>query len=254
MKRTPLARKAPPKPRARGLQHTAQLAAKPRPAKPRARLRPLNPERRKRLREEQYGPHHQLFHALPCAECFPERYATHRACLETVLAALPRLGWRRSDPAHVKSRGAGGKARHVLPGCFTHHRVIEHGLKRGPADPVGARQRRAERVEVAARLAAVLAIPEPRFDMAAAIYELAGGTPHRFALRVPLVLADLEQKIGDEGWCWERWESCRGEVLEWARHHAPWMLDAPMLGTGAAPCAEVRRWPPRPRSARSCRR
>jgi hypothetical protein len=59
-----------------------------------SRLRRVNPDRRERLRAQQFGPHGERVKALRCC----------------VSGALPP-----SDPAHVSSRGAGGAWRDLVP-------------------------------------------------------------------------------------------------------------------------------------------
>lgn len=68
-------------------------------------LRRANPERRQRLREEQFGPHGDRVRALPCAAC----------------GALPP-----SDPHHHEhTRGAGGKWKHIVPLCRRCHNAVD---------------------------------------------------------------------------------------------------------------------------------
>lgn len=73
-------------------------------------LKPVNHARRKRRRKECFGPQAKLARTLPCCVCK-----------------------RRppSDPAHVRSRGAGGKDRgNVIPLCRTcHDRQGSMGIK-----------------------------------------------------------------------------------------------------------------------------
>lgn len=87
----------------------------------------MNRTRRARLREEQFGAQAELCRTLPCLVCdrAPEANASGQ-----------------SDPAHVVSRGAGGKDRgNVVPLCRKHH-MRQHAvgwrrflLERGyPAD------------------------------------------------------------------------------------------------------------------------
>jgi hypothetical protein len=59
-----------------------------------SRLRRANPDRREKLRAQQFGPHGERVKALRCC----------------VSGALPP-----SDPAHVSSRGAGGAWRDLVP-------------------------------------------------------------------------------------------------------------------------------------------
>lgn len=87
MKRSPLARKTP-------------LAPGTKPMKRGGRVRAVNPKRRKALSEEQFGEKAVWIRAMPCCVC----------------------GYRPpSDPHHVKSRGAGGRAEDVVPLCRLCH-------------------------------------------------------------------------------------------------------------------------------------
>lgn len=76
------------------------------PLKRTGRIRPRNPERAERRRAEDFGPLAEHARGLPCAACG---------------APAP------SDPAHVKSRGAGGHARldngdgNIIPLCRPCH-------------------------------------------------------------------------------------------------------------------------------------
>lgn len=71
------------------------------PLKRKSRVNPVNKERRTRVRAETFGPQAALCRTLPCCVC--RRPAP-------------------SDPAHVRSRGAGGKDRgNVTPLCRYHH-------------------------------------------------------------------------------------------------------------------------------------
>lgn len=104
-RRTPL-RPAKPRPGAGTALRRSTLAR-------RTRLRPLNPERRARLYEEQFGAHREFIVSLPCA--------------------VPGCWRRRVDPAHAKSRGAAGKAEHLVPLCagLDGHHAEQHrtGIK-----------------------------------------------------------------------------------------------------------------------------
>lgn len=63
----------------------------------------VNPKRKARLRAEQFGPIRDYVVAMPC-------------CVPACTAIAP------SDPAHVRSRGAGGKWRNnIIPLCRLHH-------------------------------------------------------------------------------------------------------------------------------------
>lgn len=66
-----------------------------------SRVNPVNKERRARVNATTFGPQAVLCRTLPCCVC-------HRP--------------GPSDPAHVRSRGAGGKDRaNVVPMCRFHH-------------------------------------------------------------------------------------------------------------------------------------
>lgn len=72
------------------------------PLKRRTRLKPRNDERLARRRAKEFGPQAELCRSLPC--CVP--------------------GCRKgppSDPAHVRSRGAGGDDSDTVPMCRKHH-------------------------------------------------------------------------------------------------------------------------------------
>ena len=66
--------------------------------------------RTRRKYEEEFGPHAEYIRTLPCVACH-----------------LPGP----SDPHHVKSRGAGGKAENnLIPLCRVHHTEIhQQGVK-----------------------------------------------------------------------------------------------------------------------------
>jgi len=69
------------------------------------RIAPVNEDRRDRLRREAFGVQASFCRTLPCCVCE---------------APAP------SDPAHVRSRGAGGRDReNVVPLCREHH-VEQH--------------------------------------------------------------------------------------------------------------------------------
>lgn len=72
------------------------------PLKRKKRLRQRNPERAKRRREDQFGPQARLARLMLCA--------------------VPTCPRTPCEPAHVLSRGAGGKDRDVAPLCRWHHR------------------------------------------------------------------------------------------------------------------------------------
>jgi hypothetical protein len=68
----------------------------------RSRIRPVNPERRERRRESQFGDHAERVRSLPCLV---------PGCREVPVHA-----------AHVRSRAAGGSAADLVPLCWRHHR------------------------------------------------------------------------------------------------------------------------------------
>lgn len=71
------------------------------PLRNRTRINPLNEERRAQRRAEEFGPQAELCRGLPCCVCF---------------APPP------SDPAHVRTRAAGGRDdANVVPLCRAHH-------------------------------------------------------------------------------------------------------------------------------------
>ena len=77
-------------------------------------IRRVNPARLKKLREVQYGEHAERIRELPCL--------------------VAEYGGRgcdgRVEAAHVKSRGAGGLAKDLVPLCTGHHRELhDHGVK-----------------------------------------------------------------------------------------------------------------------------
>lgn len=86
MKRVPLRRRTPLRARSFLRRFTA--------------LRPWNRARRKRLYASQFGAHADRIRAMPCAIC-----------------GKPGP----SDPAHVRSRGAGGTWRDLVPLCRADH-------------------------------------------------------------------------------------------------------------------------------------
>lgn len=68
----------------------------------RTRIRPVNTARRKVRYEAAFGPHAEWVRRLPC-------------CVPTCRQGPP------SDPAHVRSRAAGGTWRDLVPMCRAHH-------------------------------------------------------------------------------------------------------------------------------------
>lgn len=69
-------------------------------------VNPVNRDRRRRLSEEAFGEYADKIRACFC-----------------VVPGCPEP----SEAAHFKSRGAGGKARHLFPCCSAHHRE-QHDL------------------------------------------------------------------------------------------------------------------------------
>lgn len=106
MKRTPLARRTPLQ-RGKPLRRSGSLkrGAGLKPGKPiarRARLRPVNRERKLERYEQNFGERAEIIRAMPCL----------------------LLGNECSGPieaAHVRSRGAGGTRRDLVPLCSKHH-------------------------------------------------------------------------------------------------------------------------------------
>lgn len=91
------------------LRRRTPLRSKARTLRRGKRLAPVNEERLARLRAEQFGPQADLARTLPCCAC----------------GAPPP-----SDPAHVRSRGAGGKDADVVPLCRKHHdEQHQHGIQ-----------------------------------------------------------------------------------------------------------------------------
>lgn len=95
MKRTPLTRRTPLK-RGKPLRRSGSL-------KRGARLRPTNPERKLERYARNYGDRGAIVRAMPCL----------------LLAAGGCKG--AVEAAHVKSRGAGGDRRSLVPLCMGHH-------------------------------------------------------------------------------------------------------------------------------------
>ncbi len=95
MKRTALTRRTPLK-RGGSLRREAPIAR-------RTRLRPVNRERKLERYEAAFGDRAELVRAMPClllgTEC-----------------------WGPIEAAHVRSRGAGGTRRDLVPLCSKHHR------------------------------------------------------------------------------------------------------------------------------------
>ena len=63
-----------------------------------------NPKRKRRLYERNFGEHAGWIRGLSCANC---------------VRPPP------SDPAHARSRGAGGDRRHLIPLCRRCHRLLD---------------------------------------------------------------------------------------------------------------------------------
>lgn len=103
MKRTPLKRKTPlrggtePMRPKRGVKRVEKPGRK-------TKLRQRNPERLARLRRKQFGEHADFIRSLPCA------LRGHDAGI-----------CGPSEAAHVRSRGAGGTAKDLVPLCQRHH-------------------------------------------------------------------------------------------------------------------------------------
>ena len=72
------------------------------PLKRKTYLRRVNRQRRKKLYEIQFGDYAQIIRGMGC-------------CLE-------HCRFVPADPAHVKSRGAGGTKTDLVPLCHEHHR------------------------------------------------------------------------------------------------------------------------------------
>src|SRR5690606_17013826 len=87
MRRTPLRRKTP-------LRSSSELRRE-------TPIRRVNPRRRRKRYARDFGDYAVTVRALSCCVCD---------------ASAP------SDPHHVKSRGAGGDRRDLVPLCRTHHR------------------------------------------------------------------------------------------------------------------------------------
>lgn len=92
----------------------------------RTKLAPVNRARRAKRKAEAFGPQAELCRTLPCCACG---------------AAPP------SDPAHVRSRGAGGKDRgNVVPLCRRCH-DLQHQSGWQALDTAGCRWIRTQAVE-----------------------------------------------------------------------------------------------------------
>ena len=73
---------------------------------------------------------------LPCAACAPGFYAPDGGLPARVrghlieIASCPTTALPDpSVPAHMRSRGAGGEARHILPQCWDHHELHHEGAR-----------------------------------------------------------------------------------------------------------------------------
>lgn len=82
------------------------------PLRRKTRLAPANRERRTELYAQQYGQRGELIRAMPCLLLGQD------GCHGPI------------EAAHVRSRGAGGTARDLVPLCAAHHREQHaHGVK-----------------------------------------------------------------------------------------------------------------------------
>lgn len=72
----------------------------------RTRINPVNPERKRRLREQKFGEKADWISSLPCDTC----------------GAPPP-----SDPSHYPSRGAGGTKKDLFPQCRSCHEELGAG-------------------------------------------------------------------------------------------------------------------------------
>ena len=84
------------------------------------RINPVNRERRKRLNEQNFGPRAEQIRKMACAVTL-SRMAVHgwtRTDAEFMAACRGA-----ADPHHVKSRGAGGNSRDLVPVCRKHHEL-----------------------------------------------------------------------------------------------------------------------------------
>lgn len=63
-----------------------------------------NAKRLEKRRAEEYGPHAALVAHMPCHVCM----------------TIGEQQMTRTVPAHIKTRGGGGKAEHVAPLCVLH--------------------------------------------------------------------------------------------------------------------------------------
>lgn len=122
------------------------------PLERKTRIKPVNSQRRKKRKEECFGPQAELCRTLPCCICGAEP---------------------PSDPAHVRSRGAMGKDRaNVIPLCRICHQNQEAtGWCTAVLVPVGSVGREvhaemgrlfAQGVAVGLSLVAYKGVPEPR--------------------------------------------------------------------------------------------
>jgi hypothetical protein len=109
LRRSPLRRRTPLRPGATKPGRATAPATRT-PLRRLVRVRPVNPERRARLHAEQFSTHADFIRSLPCA--------------------VPGCGCRPVDPAHVRSRGAGGKACDQVPLCAgpVGHHAEQHRL------------------------------------------------------------------------------------------------------------------------------
>jgi len=79
-----------------------------------APMRRRNPERAKRLFEKQYGEEAALVREMKCFVCELDH----------------RRQTTRTEAAHVRSRGAGGTSKDLIPLCTAHHGLLHRlGIK-----------------------------------------------------------------------------------------------------------------------------
>lgn len=83
----------------------------------------VNAERQAAQRLETHGTHADWVKTLPCCVCMPEHY--HGPTLKPFLYNAENRDNFISDPHHVGTRGAGGKADQCVPLCRMHHRQID---------------------------------------------------------------------------------------------------------------------------------
>lgn len=104
-----------------------------------ARRKPLPKVNRKRKAKRDartYAEQSDLCRYMPCAACHPSRYAPGADVRGAIVAAhylRNKFGEdaRRSDPHHVRTRGAGGLDSDTAPLCRDHHMEID-AVNSGP--------------------------------------------------------------------------------------------------------------------------